>query len=177
MAVALNNDFQGTTKVESEITTFHTNILDFADKLSKYLPTLLFWIIGLVLLFTLGLVYTIVMTTIMFSLRIAVKRKLNEALKEIDGLDEPKAIENHLKIERTIKLIDDSLVSSKNFFMFLILNREFEKLANDLRVIERALFAKAYPNYHQELSPEQQEELRTLMQSWREDEIANNEVY
>lgn len=146
-------------------------------KVSSRLPFLVSWLIGMLLLITVGFLYTLIIYIPLLVARKKTKSDAKKMIKNIDKISETEAMELHLDMESFRERLDNIVDRANRFFVFAPITFELKKTSNSIKKVEEALFMKAYPEQENALTESQTRELFDLMKGWREDEKANMEVY
>ena len=140
-------------------------------------PLFISWIIGMILLITIGLLYTIVFYLPLLYARKKTKKEIGILLETIGELNDAEAVETHLAIEDLRKLLEKIVENGGSFFVFVPIIHEIKKTLSYVKKAETLLFQKAYPEYDAPLTKEQEKELSNIFTGWREDEKENMEKY
>ncbi len=140
-------------------------------------PLFISWIIGMILLITIGLLYTIVFYLPLLYSRKKTKKEIGILVETIGELNDAEAVETHLAIEDLRKLLEKIVENGGSFFVFVPIIHEIKKTLSYVKNAETILFQKAYPEYDAPLTKEQEKELSNIFTGWREDEKENMEKY
>ncbi len=156
---------------------FAYQVFEVFKKVSR-LPVLIGWVIGLVLLVTVGFLYTILFYIPLLLVRKRLKREVNTRIAVIPLLAQREAMLEHAHIEEARIGLEKAARIGREFFVFLPLVNEIRKSALTLHKLEVALFTKSYPDYKKPLTSEQTEKLFDSTLPWREDwEDKSMDVY
>lgn len=140
------------------------------------LPVLVAWVIGLVLLITFGLVYTVIFYLPLLWVRKRLKNQVATLIRKVPTLETREAMLLHADVESSRIWLEKSARIGAGFFVFVPLVHEIKKSANTLHKLEVALFLKTYPDHHAPLTTDQAKELMAATENWRadwEDETMN----
>ncbi|MCS6975117.1 MAG: hypothetical protein N2044_03670 [Cyclobacteriaceae bacterium] len=152
-------------------------ILSKFSRILSVLPLLISWILGLIVLNTAGLLFTLIFYLPLLIARWQISSHVNLLIKNINTLNEADAVEFHLEMENLGKRLLETIVKGGHFFVFTPVIHELRKVAEQVKTAEQVLFQKAYPEYDSSLTKDQLDELYKVMASWREDEKSNLERY
>jgi hypothetical protein len=146
------------TKVINRFEEGLLELVTFINSLFKgitRLPLFFAWFIGIILLVTLGTLYTILMYLPLLFARKKIKQNLNELIQDIDSMDQRTAMKLHLAIEEYRSRIDVAVKKGGVFFVMLPITHELKKLSH-----------KAYPK--RDLTKDQECELVGMFGEWKE---------
>jgi hypothetical protein len=157
------------TKVINRFEEGLLELVTFINSLFKgitRLPLFFAWFIGIILLVTLGTLYTILMYLPLLFARKKIKQNLNELIQDIDSMDQRTAMKLHLAIEEYRSRIDVAVKKGGVFFVMLPITHELKKLSVHIRKAEVKLSHKAYPK--RDLTKDQECELVGMFGEWKE---------
>ncbi|MEK6780732.1 MAG: hypothetical protein AABY93_03445 [Bacteroidota bacterium] len=157
-----------TNPVEELLVNF-TYVVISVFRYIERLPTIVMWAVGLFLLITFGLIFTIVFYLPMLWARHSTKNQMNSLIASIDKMSERDAMELHAAVEPLRLRLEDILRNGTSFYVFKPIMNELRKTSYEFLKAEEALFNKAYPNANVPLTKEQERELVTVFKSWKED--------
>jgi len=166
--IASYNDNKVVSPLEEFLYHFTSDIVTVFRQI-KHLPMILAWTLGLVLLMTIGLIFTILFYVPVLVARKQTQSVIKNLLKDIKSLDERSAMKLHLEIEEVRIRLDMVVNKGDSFFIFLPIIHEFKKTADFYRNAEVELFKAAYPNYEKQLTADQESEVKEIFQGWQED--------
>ena len=126
------------------------------------------WIIALLLLVTVGLLYTLIFFIPLYFSRKANTLAVNKALGSLDELDDRDAMLYHSDIEQEVKKLTFLTKNTASFFVFKPLNNEFARILEDSKLLEVALFKQAYPSMDNILTSDQEAELIEAFKPWNQ---------
>ena len=169
------NDNRVINPIEEILLNFTYAVVSIFKPISR-LPLFISWILGMILLVTLGFLYTIIFYLPLLASRKKINSDVKALIKNIDRFSESEAMELHIEFESLRKRMDKIVHKGNHFFVFTPIMHEIRKTSAQIKNAEETLFVKAYPDYENPLTKEQSEELYGLMRSWREDEKTNMEI-
>ncbi len=167
-------------KVANPIEEFILDVTDSAFdflKPLKRLPSLISWVLVLLISTFFGFIYTLVFyLPIMFARR-KTDILLDSLIDDINDIAEQEAMDLHLDIESLRKRMSTILSKGSRFFAIDPIMQEMKKMEVKLLLAEKVLYLKAYPENERPLTEDESKELYNLMSGWREDEKLNMETY
>ena len=133
------------------------------------LPVLVGWALGLILLTTIGLLYTILFYIPVLLARKTTRPKVQKILDNINQIPQRTAMEILLHTEQIRKKLDHAVEVGSGYFVFMPIIYEMRIGAKDLKEAEDALFKKAYPDFDREVSSSDKNQSKEIFRDWEED--------
>lgn len=167
-AISIHESKSVFDRVDTVAYTFVYKVFDWFKGISR-LPLLFAWSIGLVLLITVGLVYTILFYVPLLLVRKRLKRDVMKRLGVVASLPEREAMLELAHIEEIRITLEKAVRTGREFFVFLPLVQEIRKSVAILGKLEIALLARIHPESRKPLTPDQAEKLFEATLPWRGD--------
>ena len=160
-----NNLINPLEEILLEITN---SIVSIVKPIAK-VPFVITWILGLVLLLTLGLGFTIIFYIPVLILRKQTKSEIRNMIGKIDQIPQREAMELLLKIDQIIEKLNKVTSNGNSFYVLLPIINEFKKTSGYFVEAAGKLQRIAYPNNEKQVTIDQEQQLIKIFSGWRED--------